>query len=277
MWQQSDSQVSLIRVVYRLESNSSLIEIVMNDGTIWRLCKACRSWALPRDLSELKIIRGFSLIAMLRLKSFFFPVSISFLLLGFSLASACQADDSAGKSGKNKLAFSGIPTQAESSQSKDEQTCEMGWAKAKILIKAPADTVWYTVHEERKHDPDIAYSKLLERNENECTLEQKFVFIPIVGSAVCVMKQNETPLRRIDYRLVKSDHFKALEGSWVLTPSIDGKSTILCLSSHVDLGLPIPAGMLNNILEKKLQKRLHHIKVMAESVNSKVAETSYLR
>ncbi len=155
----------------------------------------------------------------------------------------------------------------------------MGWARGKISIKAPADTVWYTVHEERKHDPDIAYSKLLERNDNECTLEQKFIFLPVVGSAVCVMKQNEIPLRRIDYRLIKSDHFKALEGSWVLTPSIDGKSTILCLSSHVDLGLPIPlpCGMLNNILTKKIQRRLQHIKVMAEAANSKVAETSYLR
>ena len=225
---------------------------------------------------ELKSIRGFSFSVMLKLKNLFFSVSASVLVVGLSFSPACQA----GNPGKSKLAFSGTSTDAQDSEhAKDEKKCDLGWAKADIVIKAPADTVWYTVHEERKHDPDIAYSKLLERNENECTLEQKFVFIPVVGSAVCVMKQNETPLKRIDYRLIKSDHFKALEGSWVLTPSIDGKSTTLCLSSHVDLGLPIPMppGFLNNILTKKLQKRLHHIKIMAESVNSKVAETSYLR
>jgi hypothetical protein len=217
---------------------------------------------------------------MLRLKSLFSPVSVSvLLLLGISLPT-CQAEESSGKSAKARLAFSSATSEAEeSSQLGAESNCKLGWARGKISIKAPADTVWYTVHEERKHDPDIAYSKLLECNDNECTLEQKFVFLPVVGSAVCVMKQNEIPLRRIDYRLIKSDHFKALEGSWVLTPSIDGKSTILCLSSHVDLGLPIPlpCGMLNNILTKKIQRRLQHIKVMAEAVNPKVAETSYLR
>lgn len=220
------------------------------------------------------------MVAMHKIKRIYPALGIGFVLL-FSLSiSVCQADDAAGKSSKTQLALSGISNQSEEARTEDPvSNCELGWARAKVLIKAPAGTVWNTVHEERKHDPDIAYSKLLEHSENECILEQKFVFLPVFGSAVCVMKQNEIPLRRIDYRLIKSDHFKALEGSWVLTPSIDGKSTILCLSSHIDLGLPIamPAGLLNCILTKKIQKRLHHIKTMAESANARVAETSYLR
>jgi hypothetical protein len=172
------------------------------------------------------------------------------------------------------VAYGKVPSGCEESEL---DNC--GWARAKVVIKAPANTVWNTVHEERKRDPDIAYSKLLEHSGNECTLEQKFVFLPVVGSAVCVMKQNEIPLRRIDYHLIKSDHFKALEGSWVLTPSLDGKSTILTLSSHVDLGLPvpIPAGVFNGILTKKIQRRLKHVKLMAESTSAKVAETSFVR
>lgn len=136
--------------------------------------------------------------------------------------------------------------------------------RASIVIKAPPEVVWEAVHEERKTDPDMAYSKVLRQGVNEATLEQKFTLIPVIGSAVCVMNTQEVPNRRIDYQLVKSDRFKAMEGSWVLTPSADGKSTTLELSSHLDLGLPIPKSMFNSVAEKKLQKRVAHVRELAE-------------
>jgi len=150
------------------------------------------------------------------------------------------------------------------------KTKESDWVKGKVTINAPASTVWYTVHEERKNDPDLAYSKVLEASEHEATLEQKFVLLPMLGSSVCVTKQSEIPLKRIDYYLLRSDHFKAMEGSWVLTPNPDGKSTVLELNSHIDLGMPVPRWFLNATLSKKIDRRLNHVKEMAERMHAGV-------
>ena len=144
--------------------------------------------------------------------------------------------------------------------------------KASIVIKAPAEVVWDAVHEQRKTDPELAYSKVLKQGVNESTLEQKFTVIPMIGSAVCVMNTQEVPNRRIDYQMVKSDKFKAMEGSWVLIPSPDGKSTTLELSSHVDLGLPVPRSMMNGVTQKKLERRLSHVRELAEK--SRLAQRS---
>ncbi len=142
--------------------------------------------------------------------------------------------------------------------------------KASITIKAPPEVVWDAVHEQRKTDPELAYSKVLRQGVNEATLEQKFMVIPVIGSAVCTMNTQEVPNRRIDYQMIKSDRFKAMEGSWVLTPSADGKSTTLELSSHIDLGLPVPRGMMNGVTQKKLERRLAHVRELAEK--SRVAQ-----
>lgn len=134
---------------------------------------------------------------------------------------------------------------------------------ARIKIAANSHVVWETVHEERKTDPDLAYSKVLEVNGHTSTLEQKFQLVPVVGTAVCEMKNVEVPGQRIDYWLTKSDRFKALEGSWVFFSLRDG-STILELSSYIDMGIPVPRNMQDVVTGKKLERRLQNIRKMAE-------------
>ncbi|CAN5591540.1 hypothetical protein BH10CYA1_BH10CYA1_10350 [soil metagenome] len=153
----------------------------------------------------------------------------------------------------------------------DKPASEKQRVQSKILIKAPPEVVWFSVHEERKHDPDIAYSKVIEQGVNEQKLEQKFCLLPVIGSATCLMHHTEVPNQRIDYKLLKSDHFKAMEGSWIFTPAENGKATILELSTHLDMGVPVPKMIFNNLTQKKLDKRLAHIKEMAEGLHSKVA------
>jgi hypothetical protein len=188
------------------------------------------------------------------------------LLLGCSLtASANPAVTSpADAELKNWEAGKSCPFDAKAAANGKTDT----WCKAKTTIKAPPDVVWRIVHEERQHDPDLSYTKVLEQGENEYKLEQKFNFIPVLGSSVCVTHHKEVPFQRIDYTLVKSDHFKAMEGSWTFESTDGGKSTILQLSSHLDLGLPIPKMFMNSISTKKIEKRLAHIKQMAESTHS---------
>jgi hypothetical protein len=145
------------------------------------------------------------------------------------------------------------------------------WVKAKILINASGPVVWETVHEERKRDPDLEYSKILKSENNQLTLEQKFALLPVIGTATCVMINREVLNERIDYEMVSSDHFKAMEGSWVLTPGKTPDTTYLELSSYVDMGLPVPRMMIDGITGKKLQRRLANVKIMAEATTSRLA------
>lgn len=157
--------------------------------------------------------------------------------------------------------------------STEKKTENKKFVKGRVLINASPHVVWESVHEERKHDPDLEYSKLLEEKANVKMLEQKFNLIPVIGSATCLMKQDEVVNERIDYTMVKSDRFKAFEGSWVLTPTEDGKGTILELTSYIDMGLPIPRGLMENFQGKKLGKRLSNVKKMAETIQSKQLAT----
>jgi hypothetical protein len=146
------------------------------------------------------------------------------------------------------------------------------WVTAKILINASPHVVWQTVHEERRRDPDLAYSKVLNCKDNDSTLEQKFTFLPVIGTAVCVMHDIEIPNQRIDYTMVSSDHFKAMEGCWELTPAQDGSSTYLSLATYCDMGFPVPRSFLDGITARKLQRRLSNVKAMAEAEQLRVAQ-----
>jgi hypothetical protein len=138
------------------------------------------------------------------------------------------------------------------------------WVTAKIRINAHPSIVWNAVHEERQTDPDIAYSKVLEEGKNETTFEQKFQLLPIVGTSVCVIKSSEVPNKRIDYYLLKSDRFKAVEGSWILQPTEDG-GTILELGSYIDIGVPAPRPWVEGFAGKKLERRVNNVRKVAEA------------
>ncbi|MBX9695293.1 MAG: hypothetical protein K2Z81_23105 [Cyanobacteria bacterium] len=181
-------------------------------------------------------------------------------------------------SAKNLFAFGSKETadqakaEANVKVNSEKRAGNRTWVTGSTIIHAAPNIVWETVHEERKRDPDLAYSKVLEQGKNECRLEQKFVLIPVLGTAVCEMHNSEVPLKRIDYKLLKSDRFKAMEGSWVLTPSEDGRSTTLELSTHIDLGMPVPEQLTTNATKKKLARRLANVKKMAEKTHAQLAE-----
>jgi len=178
------------------------------------------------------------------------------LAFGAVLACAAQSQESSGK-GEQSCPFS-----KHAAKNKDCEKLEA--VTAKIKIDAPPPVVWRVVHEERKHDPDMAYSKVISEGNNEFLLEQKFTLLPVIGTSVCQMQQKETPGSRIDYKLLKSDRFKVMEGSWVLIPGQNNQSTTLELTTTLDLGMPVPRGVVNHITAKKMERRLSHIKEMAE-------------
>lgn len=136
--------------------------------------------------------------------------------------------------------------------------------RGEIAINASPDQVWEAVHRERANDPDLSYSKVVQQKGNRILLEQKFNALPIIGEATCLMVQEETPLQRIDYKLVRSDKFKDMSGSWIIGSGPDGTTT-LALQSFLDTGLPYSQGIINNVLKDKINKRLARVKTAAES------------
>lgn len=159
----------------------------------------------------------------------------------------------------------------QSKVSKRARTAGGNTMAASIHIHATPEVVWRAIHEERSHDPDLAYSKVLSSNGPELTLEQKFAILPVIGTAVCVMTNKEVENRKIEYKLVKSDHFKAMEGSWEISPIDNNRCSELTLTSYVDLGLNVPRMFMDDITSKKLQRRLSNVKKAAETVQSKLA------
>jgi hypothetical protein len=148
-------------------------------------------------------------------------------------------------------------------------------ASASIVIDAPPSVVWDAVHEERMHDPDLAYAKILDRRGNSYTLEEKFLAVPIIGSVTAVLQQHEVPMRSIDYSLVKSDKFKRMEGSWNLTP-VSGGKTLLKLSSLLDVGVPFSGPFIRSATKRKIDRRLSNVKRVAERERARMASEGKL-
>jgi hypothetical protein len=142
-----------------------------------------------------------------------------------------------------------------------------------VVIKAPANVVWDTIKKQRELDPDMEYSNTLSRNGNDAVIEQKFTGLPVWGSTTNVISEHETPFSRVDYKLIKSDKLKKLEGSWVLTPAENGASTRLSLSSHLDVGIPFTGGIAKRMATKLVSKRLTNVKILAEQTQRKIVES----
>jgi hypothetical protein len=144
-------------------------------------------------------------------------------------------------------------------------------ATASILIKAPPRTVWKAIHLERTQNPEVEYSKIVQDSGGVKLIEQKFTNIPLLGSVTATTRQVEDVNKHIDYSLVKSDKFKALEGAWDLSPVAGGKETMLQLRSHVDIGVPFSSIFIKGTAQKKLNRRLANVKTIAEKEQARIA------
>lgn len=144
-------------------------------------------------------------------------------------------------------------------------------ASAQIQIKAPPKVVWRAIHAERTQNPEVAYSKIIGESGNTKTIEQQFINIPILGKVTAVTRQIEDPNKRIDYHLLRSDKFKALEGSWELQPAAGGKETMLKLSSRLDVGVPFSGMFIKSATKKKIERRIANVKKIAEKEQARLA------
>ena len=140
--------------------------------------------------------------------------------------------------------------------------------RGQMVVHADAAHVWHAIRALRDDDPESV--KMISQAPGEDVLEETFEDLPIIGKATCRYKETYKPYERIEYRMIQSDHFKAFEGSWVLTPMGNGEQTQVELSSYIDTGLVLPfAHQLTNMSTlRNVHKRLDEVKKAVESTSA---------
>ena len=218
--------------------------------------------SLPMDFVE-TVLPLYMVLRMLQRHNQCLSKSLSAIVSSVLMATALSS--TAAVCAKENCGFSFFGANAqENQQGKSEAKKESlkTAARSSIVIKAPPEAVWSSMLEQRKHDPELKYSKVLAVGRPS-TVEQKYVFPSLFGTATCVINLVEHPGQRIDYKLVSSEDFKTWEGSWIITPGPNGE-TKLELSSFIELDAPIPRRILNMMVETKLKRNLAVVKNLAE-------------
>jgi hypothetical protein len=148
--------------------------------------------------------------------------------------------------------------------------------KITMLVNASTKSVWHAICDNRDDDPDVQYTKITKISETERLLEQKYVSIPFVGATTCVLHIAEEPGKRIDYELVRSEHLASFGGTWVLSPTEDGKSTIVEVSNHIKLKFPMPQRIVDGFAKHKLKARVEMVKQQAEATELRLVKAPNL-
>lgn len=136
-----------------------------------------------------------------------------------------------------------------------------------ITIKAKPAQVWEAIQHQRESEE---HRKLISYNGKEATLYETFASLPIVGAANCTYVENETQqYERIDYALLKSDHFHVFEGSWTISPGKDENSSTVVLTNAIDPGIRVPfwQDITKMAASKAVKRRLDAVCAYAEQLN----------
>lgn len=167
--------------------------------------------------------------------------------------------------GLGALLLLAAPSPAEAGQKRG--------VSAQLVVKAQPRVIYEAIRGLRAGDP--ADVKELSRDDKQCVLEETFSDLPVIGQATCVYVETYTPFQRIDYRMIRSDKFKAFEGAWVITPQ-DEENVLVELRSYVDTGLAIPFGrqITDMATLKDVKKRLQIVKQSAESSQQRLQQVS---
>lgn len=107
------------------------------------------------------------------------------------------------------------------------------------VINAKPEVVYNAILKLRDESKDTV-KEVSRDGQHSCVLEETFDDLPVIGKAKCTYKEVYIPYKKIEYSMIKSEKFRAFEGTWLLSPTEDGQGTNLSLSSFVDVDLPVP-------------------------------------
>lgn len=140
---------------------------------------------------------------------------------------------------------------------------------AAVTVNARPGLVFEAIRMQRTTDPA---RKVISSSGNEIVIDEHFHGLPVIGRARCTYKEIESPPERLEYCLIDSDKFKTFAGSWTLSPSADGQSTEVRLTTSLETGLRLPFAkqLTNTHALKDVQRRLHRVKTHAEEQEKRV-------
>lgn len=151
-----------------------------------------------------------------------------------------------------------------SAQSDGPPAQEVKFVSLSVLVKARPEVVFDSIRRSRHTDPQRR--KVLTYNGCQAVIEEHFAGLPVLGAATCVYREDEVPLERIDYSLIRSSQFRKFQGRWELAPAA-GDCTLLKLSSYIDpvIWVPFKEQITRGVTTKDIQRRLAAVKADAES------------
>jgi len=129
-----------------------------------------------------------------------------------------------------------------------------GRVLAAVAIAAPVETVWAVmVDVERAPEfiPGLRRARALERGPTHDLIEHAVKYSALLPEFNYRYRADYRPPEQIDFRRVSGD-LKALEGSWSLRPTADGRGTLVLYAVRLDPGFLVPQWLVRRSLQKNL-------------------------
>lgn len=142
------------------------------------------------------------------------------------------------------------------------------YVSARQIIYAPRATVFESIKKNRKEDPALVFSRVLEKQGNVRKLQERRS-MPFIGHADYVLWVKLVPNQEIDYRLVQSGDFKEYNGLWKLTDGQTPNSTNVELKHRMRLTTPVPDVVLSQLVQEHVKRKVMDVKRNAEQSYNK--------
>jgi hypothetical protein len=132
-----------------------------------------------------------------------------------------------------------------------------------IWVNASPKACWDAI---RNPASCLDHRRIVCATTGNVLVEETYDNLPGINSCVCIFRESEQPMQWLNYRLVSSTRFKAMEGTWRLAPGQDG-GTVVSLSSLLDTGIHLPFArkVADSLNTKKCKERLNLVKSIAET------------
>ncbi|MDF1860324.1 MAG: SRPBCC family protein [Verrucomicrobiales bacterium] len=144
-------------------------------------------------------------------------------------------------------------------------------ALAAIIVPYPAAAIWEVLDDKEsgvEWVDGLRAARVVEEFEGYTLVYQelKVGFLP--GTFKYVIRHIPTEFeRRIDFRR-ESGAFKSVDGYWILSPMEDPSRTLVLYQLHIDPGVPIPAVVIRNSLQKTLPNALTGLRQQVAKVEA---------
>ncbi len=135
--------------------------------------------------------------------------------------------------------------------------------KKSITVNASPQAVWDAIISYRTSEPSARF--VVSQDGPKTVIEEEFGGLPLIGTSKVVYEETESPIDRIDFKLVRGDKLSKFEGAYTIRSNGGATDVDLVANLDIELQFPFKDQILNSQAEKDMDKRLQYIKQHAES------------